>query len=115
MGARCRQLSWADRRGTTLRGAGRDSRITLTAIAFMKLQSHGKFWAIMHLRCPRCHHGRVYASLLKMNPECPVCHLKFEREPGYFSGAVFFSFLICAAVTVIWFIVLWLLFPLWND
>jgi hypothetical protein len=27
-----------------------------------------------------------------MNPVCPVCGLRFEREPGYFLGAMYFSY-----------------------
>jgi uncharacterized protein (DUF983 family) len=48
-------------------------------------------------RCPRCREGRVFppfwsARLLAMNPVCEVCGLKFEREPGYFLGAMYFSY-----------------------
>ena len=27
-----------------------------------------------------------------MNRTCPVCHIAFEREPGYFLGAMYFSY-----------------------
>jgi hypothetical protein len=27
-----------------------------------------------------------------MNRQCPVCHIAFEREPGYFLGAMYFSY-----------------------
>jgi hypothetical protein len=27
-----------------------------------------------------------------MHERCPVCGLKFEREPGYFLGALYFSY-----------------------
>lgn len=29
-----------------------------------------------------------------MNQRCPACGLKFEREPGYFLGAMYFSYAI---------------------
>ena len=29
-----------------------------------------------------------------MHRECPVCGLKFEREPGYFLGAMYFSYML---------------------
>jgi Ni,Fe-hydrogenase I cytochrome b subunit len=29
-----------------------------------------------------------------MYEKCPVCGLKYEREPGYFIGAMYFSYLI---------------------
>src|SRR2546430_5759944 len=47
-------------------------------------------------RCPRCHEGRIFQPLtrapLTMNRTCPVCGLQFEREPGYFLGAMYFSY-----------------------
>lgn len=59
--------------------------------------------------CPRCRSGRIFASFLAMNPECPACGLVFEREPGYFSGAVFISHLaglpmivLLAGVAILW-------------
>ena len=27
-----------------------------------------------------------------MNRQCPVCDIAFEREPGYFLGAMYFSY-----------------------
>jgi uncharacterized protein (DUF983 family) len=44
--------------------------------------------------CPRCSEGKVYAGLLKMNETCPKCSLKFEREQGYFTGAMAISYTI---------------------
>lgn len=49
--------------------------------------------AIRSLRCPVCHEGKIFENLfLRMNPKCPSCGLKFEREPGYFLGAMYFSY-----------------------
>src|SRR5262245_43358594 len=53
--------------------------------------------AMIQGRCPRCRQGRVFppllsSHLLAMNPECSECGLKFEREPGYFLGAMYFSY-----------------------
>jgi len=43
---------------------------------------------------------------------CPVCDLKFEREPGYFLGAMYFSFalgvLVMAPIAVlVWHLTGW--------
>ena len=45
--------------------------------------------AILRQRCPRCFTGQVFRGLIDMNERCPVCDLEFEREPGYFTGAMF--------------------------
>lgn len=29
---------------------------------------------------------------MRMNQRCPVCNLLFEREPGYFMGALYISY-----------------------
>ncbi|MCG3134274.1 MAG: hypothetical protein HMLKMBBP_01567 [Planctomycetes bacterium] len=48
-------------------------------------------------RCPRCRTGAVFASLVRMHRECPDCALPFEREPGYFLGAMYFSYALAVA------------------
>jgi uncharacterized protein (DUF983 family) len=48
--------------------------------------------AILALRCPRCLEGKVWRGFLSMNVSCPVCGLVFEREPGYFTGAMVVSY-----------------------
>ena len=39
----------------------------------------------------------MFAGLFRMRPECPTCGLEFEREPGYFLGAIYINY----AATVI--------------
>lgn len=38
-------------------------------------------------RCPRCGE-HAFASWFKMHTDCPGCGLHFEREPGFWVGAV---------------------------
>lgn len=57
-----------------------------------------EFQAALHAKCPRCRTGNMFATPIysfkgqKMNEFCPYCHLKFEREPGYFYVAMFVSY-----------------------
>jgi uncharacterized protein (DUF983 family) len=48
--------------------------------------------ALVKQRCPRCLQGQVFAGLFHMHAQCPVCGLPFEREPGYFTGAMYLSY-----------------------
>jgi uncharacterized protein (DUF983 family) len=48
--------------------------------------------AIVQQRCPRCLQGQGFATLFQMRTQCPICGLPFEREPGYFTGAMFLSY-----------------------
>lgn len=43
-------------------------------------------------RCPRCLEGPVFRRFIFMNTACPACGLRFEREPGYFTGAMYVSY-----------------------
>lgn len=54
--------------------------------------------AIVLCRCPRCREGKMFAhpafhpKFSMMNKRCPVCHIQFEIEPGFFWGAMYFSY-----------------------
>jgi len=64
--------------------------------------------AILALRCPRCREGTVWRGVVTMNERCSRCGLVFEREPGYFTGAMVVSYLLAVpAFAVIW-LLLWL-------
>jgi uncharacterized protein (DUF983 family) len=65
---------------------------------------------ILHHLCPRCRTGRIFGTSIfrifpRMHERCPVCGLKFEREQGYFLGAMYFSYTIgILAITLFAFI-----------
>ena len=46
----------------------------------------------LRLRCPRCGIGKLYAKPFKMYDHCANCNLKFEREQGYFVGAMYINY-----------------------
>ena len=55
------------------------------------------FEGIRRELCPRCRQGQlfrlpVWRGPIAMHDRCPVCGLKFEREPGYFVGAMYMSY-----------------------
>ena len=54
--------------------------------------------AVAALRCPRCLDGRVWRGFITMNPACPVCGLVFDRESGYFAGAMVISYAIAVPI-----------------
>ena len=73
--------------------------------------------AILHQLCPRCGLGKIFRDSLlrgfpKMHERCPVCDLKFEREEGYFLGAMYISYgigvvMICVFAFVLWVLTAW--------
>ena len=48
-----------------------------------------------------------------MDRTCPACGLVFEREPGYFTGAMVVSYMIAVAVYALIVLALWSL-PGWR-
>ncbi|HEX6503777.1 MAG TPA: DUF983 domain-containing protein [Terriglobales bacterium] len=67
---------------------------------------------IVRQLCPRCRKGKIFQhSILsgfpKMDACCKVCGLKFEREEGYFLGAMYISYglalvTIALLTTILW-------------
>jgi uncharacterized protein (DUF983 family) len=44
------------------------------------------------LKCPRCGRGKLFDGLFRMRRECPLCRLVFEREQGFFVGAIYVNY-----------------------
>jgi uncharacterized protein (DUF983 family) len=51
-------------------------------------------------RCPRCGSGHLFRHYFTMVPDCPRCGLHFEREPGYWTGALAINIAVIFAFTV---------------
>ena len=46
------------------------------------------FWRGATLRCPRCGSGHLFRRYFAIVADCPRCGLHFEREEGYWVGAL---------------------------
>lgn len=62
---------------------------------------------MLQSKCPRCREGDIYqysnvqvAHFSKTNRHCPVCKLQFEREPGFFFGAMYISYAFSVAIVI---------------
>lgn len=66
-----------------------------------------KTQAIFQQKCPRCHEGHMFEhptysfGYQKMHTNCPVCGLRFEIEPGFFWGGMYFSYALNVAQSVV--------------
>jgi ABC-type multidrug transport system fused ATPase/permease subunit len=77
--------------------------------------------SVCTLRCPACRKGPLFANpglffdySFKMNSHCPNCKESFVREPGFYYGAMFISYILSAffsllfvGVLIIFFEVQW--------
>lgn len=63
---------------------------------------------ICHGTCPSCSKGKIFEKkgllykmrMPKMYENCTVCGYKFEKEPGYFFGAMYVSYMLTVAQAV---------------
>lgn len=72
---------------------------------------------ILKEKCPNCGKGEVYQKkkyLLElpiMNDRCNDCNYYFDREPGYFLGAMYISYGLAVLQGIITFLMLYFFFP----
>ena len=75
------------------------------------------FMRIMKEKCPHCGKGDVYAKKKKflelpvMKDNCDECHYYFDREPGYFLGAMYISYGLAVLQGISTFLLLYAFLP----
>jgi uncharacterized protein (DUF983 family) len=73
---------------------------TIVRIYYHLFLSHSRPSALRSIfaqLCPRCRSARIFRSSIywgfpKMHDRCPTCGLHFNRESGYFLGAMYISY-----------------------
>lgn len=68
----------------------------------------GSFVSLLKLKCPRCRRGDLFKNsafslkkVLDMPEHCPHCDLKYEIEPGFFWGAMYISYSLICAISIV--------------
>jgi uncharacterized protein (DUF983 family) len=74
--------------------------------------------AILRQMCPRCRAAKIFRKSIftgfpRMLERCPNCGLKFEREQGYFLGAMYISFGLALATIALIAALLWAITSWW--
>ncbi len=75
------------------------------------------FLDILKSKCPNCRKGNVFSypgnifllKMPKMNERCQNCNYKFEKETGFFFGAMFVSYAVAAAIMIALMVIGWYL------
>lgn len=52
----------------------------------------------VRLRCPRCGGTPLYRGWFAMHERCAACGYRYEREPGYFVGAIYINYAVTIGV-----------------
>jgi uncharacterized protein (DUF983 family) len=63
-------------------------------------------WWGARKRCARCGSGHLFKHYFTMVEDCPSCGLHFEREPGYFAGALAINIIAVGGLFAIVFVAL---------
>jgi uncharacterized protein (DUF983 family) len=74
----------------------------------------GCWAALLEQRCPRCREGKLFETATRMHKACPACRLVWEREPGYFLGAMYVSYPIAIVFLSLFMLGFHLLLPHWD-
>jgi uncharacterized protein (DUF983 family) len=70
---------------------------------------------MLRRRCPQCGQGPIFESAWSMHEHCPHCGLHFGRgEPGYFTGAMYFSYALAIPLIALLTLIEYLLLPWWT-
>ena len=67
---------------------------------------------ILHQRCPRCQRGAIFRApiwrgILALHERCAVCGLRYHREPGYFLGAMYISYMLMLPAAILLCLTIW--------
>lgn len=94
--------------------------ISIAMCTFENFMEKGKFLKVAGLclqqKCPKCGKEKIFKkntewiAFPEMHKLCPNCHYKFDREPGYFLGAMFVSYALAVGEGLVTFILLKLIF-----
>ncbi len=77
-----------------------------------------RIYSILNGKCPRCHKGDLYKNnhpyqfkdFGKTHTHCSACGLKYEKEPGFFYGAMYVSYALTVAFSVAIAVAIYVLF-----
>jgi uncharacterized protein (DUF983 family) len=62
-------------------------------------------WRGLTRRCARCGGGKLFRRYWTMVEDCPTCGLHFEREDGYFGGALAINIIAVGGLFTVVFVV----------
>jgi len=60
-------------------------------------------WRGCTRRCPRCGTGSLFRRWFEIVPDCPGCGLHFEREAGYWIGAMAVNIIVTTGILAVGF------------
>ena len=82
------------------------------------LKKGTKLYSILKRKCPSCHEGEFFVStpydfkhIGRIHKKCSICAEEFSKEPGFYYGALYISYGLGVAISVVIFIPIFLFYP----
>jgi uncharacterized protein (DUF983 family) len=82
------------------------------------LSKGSKLYSVIHKKCPQCHEGDFFVSgsydlkhIGDIKENCDKCGLKYEKEPGFYYGAMYVAYGLAVAT----FVTFWVSMNLFFD
>lgn len=72
----------------------------------MSKYSSNRLLSFVEGKCPRCQSGKIFTHPIlhpkfrEVHDNCPHCGVKFQSEPGFFWGAMYFSYAILVGLCI---------------
>lgn len=91
--------------------------IKVLAMEKMHVKRPNLIFDIINEKCPKCGQSHVFQKSKKifemplMYETCSHCQYKFDREPGYFLGAMYISYGIAVLVCILVFLLFYFALP----
>lgn len=54
----------------------------------------------LFLRCPNCGRGRMFRGLFRMEPTCPYCGVRYERQSGESIGGTLINLCVAEVLSI---------------
>lgn len=82
----------------------------------VKIKDGNLWWGILREKCPNCNKGKVFEDrgifrMPGMPDNCKSCDFRFDREPGYFLGAMYISYALAVFEAIVTFLICYFFFP----
>jgi uncharacterized protein (DUF983 family) len=68
------------------------------------IRKGNRLYSILYFKCPRCHEGDLFIgktysrNVMSMPERCSKCNLIYEKEPAFFTGAMYVSYALQVAL-----------------
>lgn len=90
----------------------------IAKIEKLRMAKTSALQAFLTGRCPKCRSGQIFKGSLfskhfkDVHTHCTHCNVKYEQEPGFFWGAMYFSYALIVGLLIVLSVIM---FTVYDD